>query len=212
MKVKELTRFDKGLRIKFCDYLKKYFKEDCKVHWVFDDRISIDIHFKVTDEKEPIHLIITDRKKYKIFLNELGSDLNILDFKKYIDKFLNMEYKKKNYINKKDFKRICVLYDSLDLKYKKNDIKEFYNEIASVLSKDYEPYILNDKKIFANSNKTYAKQDISSNEKRLTFMVYIHNDKRIIKATFDVNCEQANILTLSEQLVNMQKKLEEIIK
>ena len=86
MKIKELTKFDKALKREFCNYLKKYFKEDCKANWLFDDRISIDIDFKVVDEKEPIHLIITDRRNYRISLNELGSNIDILDFKKYIDK------------------------------------------------------------------------------------------------------------------------------
>ena len=212
MKVKELNRFGKGLKREFCNYLKKYFKEDCKIHWMPDDRISIDIDFKNTDGKEPIYFIITNRTNCRIYLNELGSDINILDFKKYIDKFLNKEYKKKDYISTKDFKKICALYDSLNLKYKKDDIKEFYNEIASVLSKDYEPYILDNNKIFANSDKTYAKQDIGSDEKHLTFVVYVWNDEKDVKASFDVNCEQINILTLAEELVNMQKRLEEIIK
>lgn len=212
MKVKELTKFDKALKKEFCTYLKKYFKEDCKTHWMPDDRISIDIDFKVTDGKEPLYLIIIDRNIYRINLNQLGSDINILDFKKYIDKFLNMEYVKKNYINTKDFKRICALYDSLDLKYKKDDIKEFYNAIASVLNKDYETYILDNNKIFAYSNKIYAKQDIYSDEERLTFMVHVYNDERVIKTSFYVDCEQINILTLAEGLVDMQKRLEEIIK
>lgn len=212
MKVKELDFFDKTLRREVCNYLKKYFKEDCKVSWSFDDRILIDIDFKVVDGKEPAHLIITDRKTYRICLNELTADLSFLDFKKYIDKFLNEERKKKDYINTKDFKKICALYDSLDLKYKKDDIKEFYNAIASVLSKDYKPYILDNKKILTNSNKTYAKQDISSGEKRLTFTVCVRNDKKDVKTPFNVNYKQINILTLAEGLVNLQKKLEEIIK
>lgn len=212
MKIRELDFFDKALKMKFCNYLKKYFKEDCEVKWIFNDRILIDIDFKVVDEKEPAHLTITDRRNYRICLNELTADLNFLNFKKYIDKFLNEEYKKKDYINTKDFKKICALYDSLDLKYAKDDIKEFYNAIASVLIKDYKPYILDNKKILTNSNKTYAKQDISSDEKCLTFTVCVRNDKKDAKAAFDVNCEQINILTLAEGLVNMQKKLEEIIK
>ena len=212
MKIKELTRFDKALKMKFCNYLKKYFKEDCKVAWISDDRISIDIDFKVVDEKEPLYLIITDRKKYRIHLNELESNINILDFKKYVDKFLNKEYKKEDYINTKDFEKIFALYDSLDLKYKKDDIKGFYNEIASVLNKDYEPYILDNNKILAYSDKTYARQDMCSNRKSLAFMVYIVNDERVVKATFNVDYEQINILTLAEGLVNTQKKLEEIIK
>lgn len=212
MKVKELKFFNKGIRQEFCEYLKQYFKEDCKVKWIFDDRISIDIDFKVTDEKEPIYLSTTDKNIYKICLNELGSNIDILDFKKYIDKFLNEEYKKKDYINTKDFKKICALYDSLNLKYKKDDIKGFYNAIASVLSKDYEPYILDNKKIFANSGNTHAKQNIYSDKTCLTFTVRVWNDKKDVIASFDVNYEQINILTLAEELVNMQKKLEEVIK
>ena len=214
MKIKELTKFDKALKREFCSYLKKYFKEDCKASWIFDDRISIDIDFKVVDEKEPIHLIITDRRNYRISLNELGSNIDILDFKKYIDKFLNKEYKKKDYINTKDFKKICALYDSLVLKYKKDDIKGFYDGIASVLNKDYKPYILDNNKIFAysnNSNKPQAKQDIYSDKKGLIFTVRVWNDERVIKTTFDVNCKQINILALAEELVNIQKKLEELI-
>ena len=211
MKIKELTKFDKSLKRKFCNYLKKYFKEDCKANWIFDDRISIDIDFKVVDEKEPIHLIITDRRNYRISLNELGSNIDILDFKKYIDKFLNEEYKKKDYINAKDFKKICALYDSLVLKYKKDDIKEFYNEIASVLSKDYKPYILDNNKIFITSGNTHGKQDVYSNDNCLTFVVRVWNDVKIVKTTFDVNCEQINILALAEELVNTQKRLERII-
>lgn len=216
MKIKELTWFNKALRMEVCNYLKQYFKEDCKVKWDFDDRISIDIDFKVIDEKEPIYLSITvsitDKNIYKICLNELGSNIDILDFKKYIDKFLNEEYKKKDYINARDFKKICALYDSLDVKYTKDDIKEFYNTIASVLSKDYEPYILDNKKIFATYDDVCARQDISSDNKCLTFMVRVWNDKKIVKTTFNVNYEQINILTLAEELVNIQKKLEEIIK
>lgn len=212
MKIKELTWFDKKLRMEFCNYLKKYFKEDCKVKWAFDDRISIDIDFKALDEKEPAHLTITDRRSYRICLNELTADLNFLDFKKYIDNFLNKEYKKKDYINTKDFKKICALYDSLDLKYKKDDIREFCDKIASVLSKDYKPYILDNNKILAIYDDVYAKQDISSDEKCLTFTVRVWNDKKDAKAAFDVNCEQINILTLAEELANKQKKQEEIIK
>lgn len=212
MKIRELDFFDKTLRREVCNYLKKYFKEDCEVKWSLEDRIPIDIDFKVVDGKEPAYLIITDRRNYRIYLNELTADLSFLDFKKYIDKFLNMEYEKKDYINARDFKKICALYDSLDLKYKKDDIREFYDKIASVLSKDYKPYILDNKKILTNSNKTYAKQDISSGEKRLTFTVCVRNDKKDAKTAFDVNCEQINILTLAEGLVNLQKKLEEIIK
>lgn len=211
MKIKELTKFDKALKREFCNYLKKYFKEDCKANWLFDDRISIDIDFKVVDEKEPIHLIITDRRNYRISLNELGSNIDILDFKKYIDKFLNKEYKKKDYINTKDFKKICALYDSLVLKYKKDDIKEFYNAIASVLNKDYKPYILDNNKIFAYSNKPQAKQDIYSDKKGLIFTLRVWNDERVIKTTFYINCKQINILTLAQELVNIQKKLEELI-
>lgn len=212
MKIKELEFFNKGIRQEFCNYLKKYFKEDCKVKWIFDDRISIDIDFKVVDEKEPIYSSITDRRNYRISLNELGSNIDILDFKKYIDKFLNEEYKKKDYINTEDFEKICALYDSLVLKYKKDDIKEFYNEIASVLSKDYKPYILDNNKIFIISGGVHARQDIYSNKKSLTFIVYINNGKRTVKATFDVDYEQINILTLAQELVNTQKKLEEVIK
>lgn len=212
MKIKELTWFDKTLRSEVCNYLKKYFKEDCKVKWGFDDRISIDIDFKVVDGKEPIYLSITDRRTYRICLNELTADLSFLDFKKYIDKFLNEEYKKKDYINTKDFKKIYALYDSLDLKYKRDDIKEFYNAIASVLSKDYKPYILDNNKIIAIYDDVYAKQDISSDEKCLTFTVRVWNDKKDAKAAFDVNYEQINILTLAEGLVNMQKNLQEVIK
>lgn len=73
-------------------------------------------------------------------------------------------------------------------------------------------YILDNNKIFANSDKTYAKQDIGSDEKHLTFVVYVWDDEKDVKASFDVNCEQINILTLAEELVNMQKRLEEIIK
>lgn len=211
MKIKELAKFDKTLKRKFCNYLKKYFKEDCKANWIFDDRISIDIDFKVVDEKEPIHLIITDRRSYRISLNELSGNIDILDFKKYIDKFLNEEYKKKDYISTKDFKKICALYDDLDFKYKKDDIKGFYNEIASVLSKDYEPYILDSNKILAYSNGAYSRQDISSNAKSLAFMVYVCNDEKVVKTTFNVDCEQINILALAEELVNTQKKLEELI-
>lgn len=36
MKIRELTKFDKTLKMEFCNYLKKYFKEDCKVTWLFD--------------------------------------------------------------------------------------------------------------------------------------------------------------------------------
>ncbi|ASQ30259.1 hypothetical protein CAV_0592 [Campylobacter avium LMG 24591] len=212
MKVKELTKFDKTLKERFCNYLKKYFKEDCEVTWVFDDKISIDIDFEVVDEKEHAYLRITDGESYKIYLNELSSNINILDFKKYIDKFLNEEYKKKDYINTRDFKKICALYDSLGVKYKKDDIKEFYKAIASVLSKDRKPYILDSKKIFAYSNKRCAQQDIYSDGETLTFAVHLWNDLRIIKTSFDVNYEQINILTLAQELVNMQKKLEEIIK
>lgn len=212
MKIRELTKFDKALKMKFCNYLKKYFKEDCKVTWNFDDRISIDIDFKSVDGKEPAHLTITDRRNYRICLNELTADLSSLDFKKYIDKFLNEEYKKKDYLNTKDFKTICALYDSLDLKYKKDDIREFYDKIASVLSKDYKPYILDNNKIFAIYDDVYAKQDISSDEKCLFFTVCVRNDKKDSKVAFDVNYEQIDILTLAEGLVNLQKKLEEIIK
>lgn len=212
MKIRELDFFDKDIKQEFCDYLKQYFKEDCKVKWNFDDRISIDIDFKVVDGKEPAHLIITDRRNYRIHLNELTADLNFLDFKKYIDKFLNEEYKKKDYINTKDFKKICALYDSLDLKYTKDDIKEFYNKIASVLSKDYKPYILDNNSIFAHSNKTHAKQEIYSSKKHLTFTVYVWNDKKYAKLAFDVDYEQINILTLAEELANRQKKQEEFIK
>lgn len=211
MKIKELTWFDKTLRKEVCNYLKQYFKEDCKVKWDFDDRISIDIDFKVIDEKEPIYLSITDKNIYKICLNELGSNIDILDFKKYIDKFLNEEYKKKDYINARDFKKICALYDSLDLKYAKDDIREFYCAIASVLSKDYEPYILDSKKIFANSGNTHAKQNICSDKKRLTFTVLVWNDKKYTKLAFDVDYKQINILTLAEELANKQKKLERLI-
>lgn len=213
MKIKELTKFDKTLKMKFCNYLKKYFKEDCKVTWmIFDDRISIDINFKSVDEKEPIHLSITDRRNYGISLNELGSNIDILDFKKYIDKFLNEEYKEKDYINTKDFKKICALYDSLDLKYKKDDIKGFYNAIASVLSKDYKPYILDNNEIFVISGDAQAKQDVYSNDNCLTFTVRVWNDDKDVKAAFDANYKQINILTLAEELVNTQEKLEEIIK
>lgn len=211
MKIKELTCFDKTLKREVCNYLEQYFKEDCKVSWIFDDRISIDIDFKVVDGKEPAHLIITDRRNYRIHLNELTADLSFLDFKKYIDKFLNEEYKKKDYINTKDFKKICALYDSLNLKYKKDDIKGFYDKIASVLSKDYEPYILDNKKIFANSGNTHAKQEIYSSKKHLTFTVHVWNDKKYAKLAFDVDYEQINILTLAEELANKQKKQEEII-
>ena len=137
----------------------------------------------------------------------------------------------KKYINTKDFKEICALYDSLDFKYKKDDVKEFYNAIASVLSKDYEPYILDNKKIFTCFNKAYSKQDICSDiecftfsnkgyseqgiysdNECLTFTVYVHNDEKNVKAAFGVGYEQTNILTLAEGLVNIQKKLEELIK
>lgn len=212
MKIKELDFFDKGIRQEFCAYLKQYFKEDCEVKWIFDDKILIDVNFEVTHEKEHTYLSISDRDIYKICLNELKSNIGILDFKKYIDKFLNKEYKKKSYINAKDFKKICALYDSLDLKYKKDDIKEFYNTIASVLSKDCEPYILDNSKIFAVSGDAHVRQDIYSNKYGLTFIVYINNDERVVKATFDVDYEQTTILTLAEELVNTQKKLEEIIK
>ena len=211
MKVKELTKFDKALKREFCNYLKKYFKEDCEVKWIFDDRILIDVNFEVTDEKEHVYLRISDRDIYKICLNELKSNIGILDFKKYIDKFLNEEYKKKDYINTKDFKKICALYDDLDLKYKKDDIKGFYNEIVPVLSKDYEPYILDNSKIFVTSGNTHAKQDIYSDKKGLTFTVRVWNDIKIVKTAFDVDYEQINILTLAEELVNTQKKLEELI-
>lgn len=208
MKIKELKFFNKGIRQEFCNYLKQYFKEDCKVSWSFDDRISVDIDFKVVDEKEPICLSITDRRNYRICLNELTADLSFLDFKKYIDKFLNMEYKKKDYLNARDFKKIYALYDSLDLKYKKDDIREFYDKIASVLNIDYKPYILDNNKILAIHGDTYARQDISSDEKCLTFTVRAWNDKKYATTAFDVNYEQINILTLAEGLVNTQKKLE----
>lgn len=218
MKIRELEFFDKALRKEACNYLKKYFKEDCEVKWSFDDRILIDIDFKVVDGKEHAHLIITDGENCKIYLHKLGNNINILDFKKYIDKFLNMEYKKAEYINTKDFKKICALYDSLDLKYKKDDIKEFYNAIASVLSEDYEPYILDYKEILTNSNKTHARQDIYSSKEHLTFTVAVavgnnyYDNKINFNANFNVDYEQINILTLAEGLVNIQKKLEEIIK
>lgn len=212
MKIRELDFFEVDIRQEFCTYLKKYFKEDCKVKWIFNDRILIDVNFEVTDEKEHVYLRISDRDIYKICLNELKSNIGILDFKKYIDKFLNEEYKKKDYINTKDFKKICALYDSLDLKYKKDDIKEFYNAIASVLSKDYEPYILDNNKIFITSGNTHAKQDIYSNCNRLTFTVSVWNDEKVFKWAFYINCKQINILTLAKELVNMQKKLEELIK
>lgn len=212
MKIRELSWFDKTLKREFCTYLKQYFKEDCKVSWGFDDRISIDIDFKVVDGKEPIHLIITDRRTYRIYLNELTADLSSLDFKKYIDNFLNKEHKKKDYINTKDFKKIYALYDSLDLKYKKDDIRDFYDKIASVLSKDYKPYILDNNKISATYDDAYAKQDIYSNKNRFTFTVWARNNKKNAETAFDINCDQINILTLAEELVNLQKKLEEIIK
>lgn len=212
MKIGELDFFDKTLRREVCNYLKKYFKEDCKVSWVDNDRISIDIDFKVVDEKEPIYLSITDGRNYRIRLNELGNNINILNFKKYIDKFLNKECKKKNYINTKDFKKICALYDSLDLKYTKDDIKEFYNTIASVLSKDYKPYILDNKEILTNSNKTRARQDTYSSKEHLTFTVSVYDKERDSNTAFNVYYEEINILTLAEKLVNIQKNLEVFFK
>ncbi|WP_281527048.1 hypothetical protein [Campylobacter avium] len=213
MKIKELDFFDEDIRQEFCTYLKKYFKEDCEVKWVFNDRILIDINFEVT--KEPAYLSISDRDIYKICLNELKTNIPILDFKKYIDKFLNKEYKKKDYINTKDFKKICALYDSLDFKYKKDDVKEFYNAIASVLSKDYEPYILDNKKIFTRFNKVYSEQGIYSDNECLTFTVHVHGVN--YESSFEVclkpeQFRQTNILTLAEDLVNIQKKLEDLVK
>lgn len=117
-------------------------------------------------------------------------------------------------LSSKDFKKICALYNSLDLKYKKDDIKGFYNAIASVLSKDYKPYILDKNRIFAYSNKTHAKQEIYSDKKCLTFMVHVcsENEGKSARTAFDVDYEQINILTLAEGLVNLQKRLEEVTK
>lgn len=85
--------------------------------WSVDDRLSID--------KEPAH-------NYRICLNEFEFDLSFLEFKKYIDKFLKEEYKKKDYINAEDFKKIFASYDN-----KKDDIESLYRRIGALINKKY---------------------------------------------------------------------------
>lgn len=109
MKIRELNNFSKELKKEFCDYLKQYFKESRKVRWTYNDRIVVEIDFKNAGKKR-FCVVITDRKTFRIHLNELESDINTLEFKKYVEKFLNKKYVVKTIYTKRTEENIMQRY------------------------------------------------------------------------------------------------------
>lgn len=212
MKIRELDFFDDSIKQEFCNYLKKYFKEKCKVKWTGAKSILPSVTFESNNDKLGDEITVKVNSNCKIYLYGLNRNISLSKFVKYINVFLDKEYAPKKYIKEKDMKQILSLYNKLKITFKKDEIEDFYNAIqrAIIFGKEY---YLFDTFIRKIDDKVEVVQEINDLSGDVDFKITINTEAGIkYTCVFSIDYDKLNILDIARKLTQLQLNLERVIK
>lgn len=214
MKIRELEFFEEDIKQEFCTYLKQYFKENCKVECPGINSISAYITFEDDKNVPDNKVTVTVNNNCSIYLYDVNINVNLPEFLKYVNAFLDREYTPKKHIKEKDMRQIFAFYNKLKIAFDKDKIEAFYNAIQNAIFYENRYYLFN-ARITEADDKAEIMQEINLNGS-VNFKITINTKagikcECIFSVTYAELYNELSALDIAKKLTQLQLKLERIL-